>query len=94
MKAFRIILLAGVVLVPFAVSAQAADLAPNEAAASEADAFGDRAFIIVKSAGTFSRKGLQRSGVDEAIAILGDAGELAGLQIGGVEFFAFKVNQT
>ncbi len=36
MKVFRIILLAGVVLVPFAVSAQAADLAPNEAAASEA----------------------------------------------------------
>jgi opacity protein-like surface antigen len=36
MKAFRNILLAGLMLVPFAVSAQAADLAPDEAAASEA----------------------------------------------------------
>jgi opacity protein-like surface antigen len=36
MKAFKISLLAAVILVPFAVSAQAADLAPDEAAASEA----------------------------------------------------------
>jgi opacity protein-like surface antigen len=36
MKAFKISLLAAVIFVPFAVSAQAADLAPDEAAASEA----------------------------------------------------------
>jgi opacity protein-like surface antigen len=36
MKAFRNTILAGLMLVPFAVSAQAADLAPDEAAVSEA----------------------------------------------------------